>query len=110
MIFPVFALVEGKYRKLKKSSIPRGIVRALVIALTGLIGLNVPNFGLFLGLVGSLACSALAFVFPAIFHLKGARQGNISFREKLVDYFMIFFGGGAGAFSFILTLKELITV
>lgn len=110
MIFPVFQLLEGRYRKLKKSSAPRGLVRAAIVAITGIIGLNIPNFGLFLGLVGSMACSSLAFIFPALFHLKGCHQGVISYREKVVDIAMIAFGGIAGSLSFVLTLKELIEV
>lgn len=112
MIFPIFGLVESRFRRLKgaRGCGPRALERSSIVFLTGLIAMNVPNFGLFLGLIGSLACSALAFVFPALFHMRGAHAGTVSRKEKALDIALMVFGLGAGMFSFGMTLKSLIEV
>ena len=37
--------------------------------MVGLVAMFVPGFGFFISLIGSLACSVLAFVIPALCHL-----------------------------------------
>ena len=41
-----------------------------MVTLTGLIVLAVPNFANLMALVGATCCTMIAFVLPAIFHLK----------------------------------------
>lgn len=112
MIFPIFGLVESRFKKLKgkRGCVPRVLERAAIISLTGVIAMNIPNFGLFLGLIGSLACSALAFVFPALFHMRGAHQGTVTGKQKAKDVALILFGSICGVFSFGMTLISLIEV
>jgi len=47
------------------------------VIFTGIIGMQIPHFGLFLGLIGSVACSLLAFVMPALFHLKRPDRSDV---------------------------------
>lgn len=110
MVFPVFGLVESRFRRLRKPEccLLRVLIRSGIVFATAGIGMNVPNFGLFLGLVGSLAASMLAIVLPALFHLKGAKHGNITHREKVIDVLIVLMGIAAGGLSFTLTLRELI--
>merc|ERR1712137_980357 len=109
MVFPVFGLVESRFRRLRRPDccLLRVLLRSGIVFLTAGIAMNVPNFGLFLGLVGSLAASMLAFVLPALFHLKGAKQGKLTRREKVIDVLVVLMGLVAGCIPFTLTLREL---
>ena len=78
MLFPVYGVTETKYKCLKnKRAWWRSLLfRSVLVVLTGVIGMQIPHFGLFLGLIGSVACSLLAFVLPALFHLKRADKSD----------------------------------
>ena len=101
----------------------------IVTFLTGYIALNVPNFGLFLSLLGSVTCNLLGFILPSYFHYyvtvqqevdgrleEEAKRGpggtrlarNPSFAKTPVeDLFYCLFGISAGIWSFAGTLGEL---
>ena len=51
-------LAAGRPKELSRT------FRIALVALTGLIAVSVPKFGLFINLTGSFACTALAFVMP----------------------------------------------
>ena len=46
------------------------ILRTLLVLLTGLIMICVPDFSTIMALVGSSCCTLLAFILPGIFHWK----------------------------------------
>ena len=80
MIFPVFELFDNQFARRFSLPPPQGCsprtlifhygFRAFYVLMTALIAAAVPNFGIFISLVGASASAALAFVMPAIFHLK----------------------------------------
>lgn len=115
MLFPLYQVTESNLRFLKNNHgcWRRVLYRTVLVVFTGLIGLigmQIPHFhfGLFLGLVGSVACSLLAFVLPALFHLRrfnrtdGTRLGDIK------DMGIIAFGVICGSVSFYVTFGELL--
>jgi len=110
-MFPVHNLNESKYECLKGPSrdLHRNLLRTVVVFLSGAIGLSIPNFGLFLGLLGSLACSLLAFVLPALFHLKRIDRYHATRLGDAKDVALIGFGVLAGAVSFTCTIREMFT-
>jgi amino acid permease len=40
------------------------VLRAALVLLTGLIACGVPKFGMFINLIGSIACTTLGFIVP----------------------------------------------
>jgi amino acid permease len=44
-------------------------VRIALVLLIALVAAGVPGFGLFISLIGSLACASLSFIIPALCHL-----------------------------------------
>lgn len=44
-------------------------VRIALVLLIALVAAGVPGFGLFIALIGSLACASLSFIVPALCHL-----------------------------------------
>lgn len=109
MLFPLYQVTESKMKCLKdKDRWWRSIAfRSTLVILTGVIGMQIPHFGLFLGLIGSLACSLLAFVLPALFHLLRPDKAQ----SRLVDakdVGLIMFGVIGGLVSFTITLRDLL--
>jgi len=111
MMFPLYQLSEAKYKCIKgaRKGKRRYIFRALVVLSTGLVGLQIPHFGLFLGIIGSVACSLLAFVLPALFHLRRIDRSDASRLGDAKDMGLIAFGVVGGGVSFVMTMKELVT-
>jgi len=111
MLFPCYQVTESKLKCLRnpQQCWRRVAFRSCLVALTGLIGMQIPHFGLFLGLIGSFACSLLAFVLPAFFHLLRPDRAGACLREDAKDVALIAFGVIGGSTSFIVTLKSLFT-
>ena len=55
-----------------------------MVILTGLIVLAVPNFANLMALVGATCCTMIAFVLPAVFHMK-IFKGYLCSIHKLRD-------------------------
>jgi len=110
MLFPVWGVTEGKCKCLKAARHwwRRLLFRTVLVILTGVIGMQIPHFGLFLGLIGSIACTLLAFVLPALFHLKRPDKSDAYPGEDAKDMALIAFGAIGGSVSFVLTLRDLI--
>ncbi|XP_031495640.1 amino acid transporter AVT3B-like [Nymphaea colorata] len=66
-------------------------LRWLVVLVTTLVALLVPNFADFLSLVGSSVCCLLGFVLPALFHMLAFRRG-LKPKEMVLDSIIIFLG------------------
>ena len=67
----------------------------------------VPKFGLFINLIGSFACTALAFILPVQMYNK-MHDNEISNRRKLIHKILMIFGIICGTISFIMSIVELI--
>jgi len=63
------AKVFGKYKVY--------VWRTIAVFFTGVTAMTVPGFGLFINLVGSVACTILAFIVPVLCYNK-AFEGEIS--------------------------------
>ncbi|KAF4701603.1 hypothetical protein FOZ63_012985 [Perkinsus olseni] len=121
MMFPVFQLIEHKWQRFFAAQEEGGrrhqmVFRACLVVVTGLIalmGMNVPNFGLYLSLIGSVCCTLLAFILPALFHLnrpgKRMEDDKKRIRADRLDKVIIAFGVVAGLVSFSFTLKGFFT-
>eukprot|EP00033_Pygsuia_biforma_P001321 GCRY01001496.1.p1 GENE.GCRY01001496.1~~GCRY01001496.1.p1 ORF type:complete len:193 (+),score=51.29 GCRY01001496.1:833-1411(+) len=73
------------------------ILRLFLVLFTAAIASVVPHFGLFLGLIGALGSSTLAFILPVLMHLR------IFWREKVLStklFDMLVFGLGIFAALF----------
>ncbi|CEM39819.1 unnamed protein product [Vitrella brassicaformis CCMP3155] len=74
MLVPVFEILEEtlcKDQRLVGTCSWKGnLLRASLVVLTGMVSVAVPNFNIFISLVGSSASTCLAFLLPALFHLK----------------------------------------
>lgn len=60
------------------------ILRAATVVILAILASSMPGFGVFVSLVGSTVCALLAFVFPALFHLRAFR-GSLHFSQKAID-------------------------
>lgn len=112
MLFPLYQVTESKFRCLKNTDQcwRRIAFRTTLVILTGVIGMQIPHFGLFLGLIGSFACSLLAFVLPALFHLMRPDRTQATRLGDAKDVGIMAFGIIGGAVSFIITLRDLLSV
>ena len=66
-MLPVFQIVEGAkfYKNLRIPAVKKTHMwRTFCVLMAAVIAMGVPLFGLFINLVGSVACTALAFVVP----------------------------------------------
>ncbi|GLJ23089.1 hypothetical protein SUGI_0435880 [Cryptomeria japonica] len=67
------------------------ILRAGTVVILAVLALSVPGFGIFVSLVGSTVCALLAFVFPALIHLK-TFKGSLNSAQKALDMAILTFG------------------
>ena len=112
-LIPVFEIIESSnlYKSLPtlSSYLPtkRLFLRTLMVLLTAIGATVVPKFGLFINLVGSFACTALAFILPVIMYNK-THKDKISRKWRLVHIFLVVFGCVCGTISFVMSVKEII--
>ena len=66
----------------------------------------VPKFGLFINLIGSFACTALAFILPVQMYNK-THEGELSRRRKTMHLILVIFGCICGAISFVMSVIEI---
>lgn len=82
------------------------IFRTVLVALACVIAISIPQFGLLMGLIGSLGGATLQFIFPAAFVLK-LEWHDLSLFRKVLYIFYLCFGSLAGVMGFIQTIQEL---
>jgi len=91
MMFPVNEVLENFFLSDKMPK-PNRAFRTCVVIASATIAYAVPNFGLFLSLVGSSICTLLAFILPCYFHLLAFGRRGLKYWEIFLDYFLIGFG------------------
>jgi proton-coupled amino acid transporter len=84
------------------------LVRTLTVAFTTMAAIFVPNFGLVSNTVGAFSCSLMAFVLPALFHLRLFPEQRLS--RKCASYAIITVGVVGGALSFEQSVSALARV
>ena len=105
MLFPVNTVLEEVFVGGKVT--PK--FRWGVVFGTAMIAWLVPDFGVFIGFVGSSICMVLGFILPCAFHLK-AKGEEITEREKFLDWGLIVFGTVMGVMGTLESGKDLIMV
>ena len=81
--------------------------RTVAVILTAVSAMVIPRLGLFLNLVGSVACTALAFILPVIIYDK-LHAKEISIRRKWVHRIIMAFGLVAGTLSSAFSIYKLV--
>jgi proton-coupled amino acid transporter len=87
MIYPANTVLESYmyagWPKSKKRQLSKNITRSIMIIFTIVAGLLMfDSLDKFLSISGALLCTPIAFVLPALFHLKGAAETSC---EKFTD-------------------------
>jgi amino acid permease len=77
------------------------------VILSALIAMGVPKFGLFINLIGSVACTALAFILP-IYIYNRVFANEISKLRKVVHYGLVIFGLIGGSLSFVISIYNIV--
>ncbi|GJP37661.1 hypothetical protein CLOM_g22098 [Closterium sp. NIES-68] len=75
-------------------------LRSLAVLTVAAVAVGVPHFSAFISLIGCSVCSALAFVLPALFHLK-ACKGRTSEIVVVGNWFLVVFGVAFGCWGTI---------
>lgn len=90
VIYPANMIVESYlykgWEKTKKRQMCKNFTRGLLIAFTIVLALIIYNkLESFLSIVGSLTCTPIAFILPAMFHYKACADTPT---QKLIDGFI----------------------
>jgi len=92
MMFPVVQLMESKACKSAGENMWRGnALRTVMVIVTGVTVLAIPNFADLIGLVGATCCTMLAFIMPGLFHMK-IFKGSLTKGEFCLDVLLIVIG------------------
>jgi len=91
MMFPTIQIIQKRSRRCKESKYIGNVVRAMMVVLTGLVVLIIPSFSTLMVLIGACICSPLAFILPALFHLK-IFDKSLSRSKRFMDYLIICVG------------------
>ena len=83
------------------------ILRTVTVLFIGMLATIVPKFGLFVNLLGSVACTALAYIIPIFLYNKMC-EDLVSVWRRRFHYFLIIFGFACGIVSFIMSLLNII--
>ncbi|KAG1714430.1 Amino acid transporter AVT3C [Nymphon striatum] len=92
MLFPVIKLLE--FRLLSNSEpqvFQENLLRFILVSITGLVVIAIPNFANLMAIVGATFCALLAFILPGIFHIILFKKECSSF-ELSVDILLILIG------------------
>ena len=79
-LMPVFEIIESSnlYKRMPTltSFLPtkRLFLRTLLVLLSAVLAMLIPKFGLFINLIGSFACTALAFILPVQMYNKTHKE------------------------------------
>ena len=76
----------------------------MLLSATGAI--IVPKFNLFINLIGSFACTALAFILPVMMYNK-MHEAELTAGRRILHKVLVVFGCVCGAISFVMSVIEL---
>mmetsp|Transcript_50188 Transcript_50188/g.74506 ORF Transcript_50188/g.74506 Transcript_50188/m.74506 type:complete len:442 (-) Transcript_50188:352-1677(-) len=97
MMFPVNDVIENMFLS-ETSKKPSRLFRAAVVFCTALVAYSVPDFGIFLSLVGSSICTLLGFIIPCCVHWMVFKK-EMTVWETMLDAALIGLGTVFGAFG-----------
>ena len=89
MMFPITALLDDRLLGPKNTSYAYAVgIRLGLVILTGLVVSVVPHFADLMALVGASCCTVLAFIMPALCHLKLFGE-ELSQKDRALDYSLV---------------------
>ncbi|CAI8019617.1 Amino acid transporter AVT3B [Geodia barretti] len=94
MMFPVTTVLERMFfsQGTADTNYLLGcVLRSVLVLVSGLIVVAIPNFSILMALVGSGCCTMLGFILPAVFHWLIFR-GDLSLGARLFNMFLIILG------------------
>ncbi|XP_067948403.1 uncharacterized protein [Watersipora subatra] len=93
MMFPVSSIIDRKVGITPETpkKLLSILIRAVMVVITGVVVLIIPNFGNLMALIGATCCIWLAFILPAVFHMKICARTITTF-DKAIDYIIIGMG------------------
>ena len=89
--FPFCKIDNPKETKDKISYAQALAARLCIVSFTLFVGVLIPHFGLYMALVGSFTGMFLAFIFPAIFHMKICYD-RLQWHDFVIDTAVALFG------------------
>jgi len=100
-VAPLFrrATVFGKYKVY--------IWRSIAVLFTGVTAMTVPKFGLFINLVGSVACTILAFIVPVLCYDK-AFENELTKEKRYLHMALCVIGAIGGGLSFYVSCQNIV--
>ncbi|XP_074650041.1 uncharacterized protein LOC141905165 [Tubulanus polymorphus] len=107
MMFPVVHLLEVKLLRAPYESVWLGnLLRFVLVIMTGIVVMVIPNFANLMALVGASCCTLLAFILPGLFHLS-IYKGSLSKWQTTVDITLILIGVLGTVIGVVDALKRL---
>ncbi|CAC5374361.1 SLC36A [Mytilus coruscus] len=92
MMFPVMKILEGYLMSNPEKHIWRGnALRVIMVLVTGIVVMVIPNFATLMALVGATCCTMLAFVLPGLFHMT-IFKGSLTIYQVIIDWTLMFIG------------------
>merc|ERR1719510_1617554 len=95
MMFPVTNIITPKIQQwiaIEETNVKfRLVLRLILVTITGIIVILIPDFADLMSLIGATCCTLLAFILPALCHLILFKDDLNRF-QKFMDIFLIFVG------------------
>ena len=112
ILFPATQIMESYswYERLPGQNhavVKRCLFRSLVVVVCTVVAIVTPNFGIFMDIIGSVACNALSFILPSLFYLN-IFKSELSRTQRCKTWGIVVFGCVAGVLCFALSIKELV--
>lgn len=107
-MYPVTTIFESYiykgWAKTKKRQWTKNFTRCLTVIFTVIVTILLgEKTDKFLAILGSIACTPVAFIFPAAFHLKACAKTP---KEKCIDISLVVFWLGLGIFCTVLNVLD----
>lgn len=104
VLYPAHIVIENiiydGWPKTKRRQWSKNFTRSLLVLFTVILTILIGDkLDKFLGIVGSLTCTPIAFTFPALFHLKACAETP---KQKCVDWTIIIVSFGILIFCTLL--------
>jgi len=94
MMFPVTKIITPKVQQLitiEETTLFRLVLRFILVSITGIIVIVIPNFADLMSFIGATCCTLLAFILPALCHLILFKNDLDKF-QMFLDIFLILVG------------------
>jgi proton-coupled amino acid transporter len=113
-LFPVISLAENRLFRVstRHLELKRSVMRIALVAVVCFVAVGIPHFGLFMGIVGGLGSSMLAFQLPAVaycvYFWDGKRDRTLHVAEIIACGAITVFGVFGAVISTYVTIHALV--